>query len=114
MPQIGALTICHGCWGNTLSSGERWSGPPPSIGPPFQNAFRSDSPRRFAGTRNCPIAPISSASKGIIGSMIAAASKHSVHQAQATTGCEITRMIWVRPKGMTRIPKNGTIQGMVR
>jgi hypothetical protein len=46
--------------------------------------------------------------------MIAAASKHSVHQAQATTGCEITRMIWVRPKGMTRIPKNGTIQGMVR
>jgi hypothetical protein len=60
------------------------------------------------------MATTSSDSRGIMGSMNRAARRHREHQAPTITGWEMTRMIWVSPRGMTRMPNRVTIQGMVR
>lgn len=56
----------------------------------------------------------SSAASGIIGSMIAAASRQNVHHSPTTTGWEMTRNTCTRPSGITTMPKPSTIQGIVR
>ena len=82
--------------------------------PPIQKACQSDAPSSVRRFRSWNMATTSSNDSEIIQSMPNAESRHSVHHVPTRMGWEITRRTCTNPSGMTTMPKNVTIQGIVR